>query len=92
MFTLKLNLRPKIDLTYAITIVKWFFGIFDEEWLFFTVLAEWELLMFHNNIVKISEQLIKRNLLKIYLQVTYPTEFCITYIHFYYGQSETIWF
>ena len=31
--------------------------------------------MFHNNIVKISEKLNKRNLLKICLQVTYPTDF-----------------
>ena len=28
IFTLKLNLRPKIGLTYAISIVKWLFGIF----------------------------------------------------------------
>ena len=34
-------------------------------------------LMFHNNILKISEKLNKRNLLKIRLQVTYPTPFCI---------------
>ena len=30
--------------------------------------------MFHNNIVKISEILNKRNLLKTYLKFTYPTE------------------
>ena len=40
--------------------------------------------MFHNNIVKISEKLNKQNLLKISLQVTYPTDFCI---HFYYGKK-----
>ena len=34
--------------------------------------AEFELLMFRNNIVKISEKINKRNLLKICLQVTYP--------------------
>ena len=28
ILTLKLKLRPKIGLTYAISIVKWFFGIF----------------------------------------------------------------
>ena len=49
--------------------------------------AEFELLMFHNNIVKISEKLNKRNLLKICLQVTYPTDFCIICIHFYYGKK-----
>ena len=42
--------------------------------------------MFHNNIVKISEELNKLNLLKICLQVTYPTDFCIICIHFYYGK------
>ena len=49
--------------------------------------------MFHNNIVKFSEQLIKQKLLKICLHVTYPADFCIIYIHFYYGEkSENIWF
>ena len=28
IFTVKLNLQPKIGLTYAISIVKWFFGVF----------------------------------------------------------------
>ena len=32
--------------------------------------------MFYNNIVKISEKLNKLNLLKILLQVTYPTDLC----------------
>ena len=53
--------------------------------------------MFHNNIVKKkkkkkSEKLNKRNLLKICLQVTYPTAFCIICIHFYYWKSENILF
>ena len=48
--------------------------------------------MFHNNIV-ISEKLNKQNLLKNYLQVNYPTDFCIICSHFYYGEkSENIWF
>ena len=46
--------------------------------------------MFHNNIVKISEKLNKRNLLKICLQVNYPSDFCITCIHLYYGKGENI--
>ena len=54
--------------------------------------AEFELLMFHNNIVKISEKLNKQNWLKICLQVTFPTNFCIIFIHFYYGKSENIGF
>ena len=48
--------------------------------------------MFHNNIVKMSEKLNKRKLLKICLQVTYPTDFYIICIHFYYGKSENTWF
>ena len=60
--------------------------IFWNFWLrkkFSSFFAEFELLMFHNNIVKLSEKLNKRNLLKICLQVTYPTDFCIICIHFY---------
>ena len=49
---------------------------------YFFFFAEFELLLFHNNIVKISEQLSKQNLWKIRLQVTYPTDFCIICIHF----------
>ena len=48
--------------------------------------------MFHNNIMKISEKFNKWNLLKIFLQVTYPTDFCIICIHFYYGKNDNIWF
>ena len=44
--------------------------------------------MFHNSIVKISEKKMKKgNLFKICLQITYPTDFCIIYIHFYYGKK-----
>ena len=46
--------------------------------------AEFQLLMFHNSIVKMSEKLNKRNLLKICLLATYPTDFCIICIPFYY--------
>ena len=55
--TLKLNLSPKIGLTYAISIVKWFFCNFCLSNLFLLFFAEFELLMFHNNIVKISEKI-----------------------------------
>ena len=51
--------------------------------------AEFELLIFHNNIVKISEKLNKRNL-KICPQVTYPTDFCIICIQFYNGKKVKI--
>ena len=51
IFTLKLNLWPKIGLTYA---VNWIIGekILECFWFFF---IEFKLLMFHNNTVKISE-------------------------------------
>ena len=43
--------------------------------------------MFHDNIVKISDKVNMRNLSKICLQVTYPTDFCIIYIHFHKGKK-----
>ena len=43
--------------------------------------------MFHDNIVKISEKFNKQNLFKICLQITYPTDFCIISIHFYFGKK-----
>ena len=54
---------------------------------FLLFFAEFELLMFYNNIVKISEKLKKWNLLKIWLQVTYPTDFCTIWLHFYHGKK-----
>ena len=50
IFTIKLILWTKMDISYAIFIVNWSFG---KE--FLLVLTDLELLMFHNNIVKISE-------------------------------------
>ena len=58
---------------------------------FLLFFAELELLMFYNNIVKISEKLNKWNLLKIWLQVTYPTDFCMIWLHFYYGKKWKYW-
>ena len=56
IFTLKLNLRPKIGLTNAISIVKWlFFKLLSKKY-FLLFFAEFELNMFHNNIVNISEK------------------------------------
>ena len=48
--------------------------------------AAFEYLMFHN-IVKISENLNKRNLLKTCFQFTYPLDFCIICIQFYFGEK-----
>ena len=55
---------------------------------FFNFLAKFELLMFHNNNVKISEKLNKWNLLKICLQITYTTDFCMIWLHFYYEKKK----
>ena len=85
--TLKLNLLPKIGLAYSSSVVKWFFLNFLLRKYFLLFFAEFELLMFHNNIVKISEKLNKKNLLKICSQVTYLTDFCIICIHFYNGKK-----
>ena len=51
---------------------------------FVLLFAEFEILIFCNNIVKISEKLNKQILLKVCLQVNYPTDFCIICIHFCY--------
>ena len=51
---------------------------------FLIFFAEFELLMFYNNIVKISEKLNKWDWLKIWFQVTYPIDFCMIWLHFYY--------
>ena len=80
----------KIGLTYAISIVKWFFFSVLSKKYGFLFFAELELLVFHNNIVTISE---KKNEpaepVKICLQVTctYHTEFCKICIYFYYGKK-----
>ena len=90
------NIYPKIKIYdqnlvwHAISIAEWFvflnFCLWKYSLLFFAVL---ELLMLYNNIVKISEKCNKRNLLIICFQVTstYPTDFCIIFIHFYYGKQ-----
>ena len=76
------NIYPKIRLTtknwsglcnFYITVIFWNFFLRRCFLLFF---AEYEILIFYNNIVKTSEKLNKLNLLKICLLVTYPTDFC----------------
>ena len=61
VYILKLNLQPKIGLTYATSIVKGFFLIFCLRKYFILFYAEFGLLMFHNNIVKNSKKLNKQN-------------------------------
>ena len=48
--------------------------------------------MVHKNIVKIQRKMNQQNLLKIWLQVIYHTDFCIVCIHFTMGKSENVWF
>ena len=62
-----------------------FFLIFVSENIFLFFFAEFELLIFHNNIVKLSAE--KLNLLKICLQVTYPISALFAFI-FTIGKSE----
>ena len=92
IFTLQLNLQPKIDLTYAISTVKWFFWNFCLRKYFLLFFVEFESLMFHTNIVDISEKMNKRKLLQICLKVTYPTDFCIICIHFHFGRKWKYFF
>ena len=67
------------------------FGDFCPRKYFLLFLPELELLMFYNNIVKISEKLNKWNLLKIWLKVTYSIDFCTIWFHFYYGKKWKYW-
>ena len=85
IFTAKLILWPKRGLTCAISIVNCFLFIIIKKYvlLFFT---DFKLLMFHNNIVKISEILNKSKL----VQTTYPINFCIFCNHFYYEKKMKI--
>ena len=86
------NMYPKIKFTaknwsdlckFYSKVIIWKFCLRKYFLLFF---AEFELLVFHNNIVKVLENLNKWNLWKI-CQVTYPTDFCIICIHFYNGKK-----
>ena len=55
---------------------------------FLLFFMDFKLLMFHNNIVKVSEILNKENLLKTCLKFTYPIDFCIFCSHFYKGKKR----
>ena len=76
------NIYPKIKFTaknwsglciFCGKVIFWHFCLRKYFKLFF---AEVELLKCHNNTEKISENLNKRNLFKMYLQVIYPIAFC----------------
>ena len=79
---IKVTAKSWSDLCYFCSkVIFWTFCLRKYFLLFF---AEFELLTFYNNIVKISEKL---NKWKIWLQVTYPTDFCMIWLHFYYGKK-----
>ena len=77
----KINLPPKTGFCHFYSKEIFLFLCLRKDFLLF--FDEFELLMFPNNIVKISERLKKQNLLKICLKVTYLTDFCINSINFY---------
>ena len=88
--TLKLILSPKVGLTYAMSIVMWFFDIFVLVNIFYFSLLNLNYWCFTTILWKFQKKLKKQNLSKICLQVTYPTSFCIIFIHFYYGEKVKI--
>ena len=91
IYTLKLNLSPKVGLTYAISIVKWFFEMFVLVNIFYLFLLNLNYWCFTTILWKFQKKMNKQNLSKICLQVTYPTNFCIIFIHFYYGKKWKYW-
>ena len=77
------------ELCYLLTTLVWNICRSKFVLLFF---AEFELIMLHNNTVEILEKLNKQNLLKICLQATYPTDFCIIFsINIYLKKKKKKW-
>ena len=75
IFTVKLNLRQKICLTYAISfIVKWFFGVFVKENIFYFSLLNLNYWCFTTILWKFQKNWTSGTL-NICLQATYPTDF-----------------
>ena len=87
IFTLILNLRPKIGLTYAISIVKWYFLYFCLSKYFYFSLLNLNYWCFTTILWKFSEKIEQVELVENLPQITYPTGFCIIFIHFYYGKK-----
>ena len=92
IFTQRLKLRPKVGLTYAISIVKWFFWILSKK-IFFTFLCWiWIIDILQQYCENFRKKSNKWNLLKIWLQV--PTLQISARFGFIFtmGKSENIWF
>ena len=82
-----LNLRPKIGLTYAISIVKWYFLYFCLSKYFYFSLLNLNYWCFTTILWNFSENIEQVELVENLPQITYPTGFCIIFIHFYYGKK-----
>ena len=83
--TVKLILRPKMGLTYAMSVVNWtfltillelsFFSLSLNKWCSITVLWKFQKIWTSGTCWKSASKL------------TYPIDFCIVYSHFYYGKK-----
>ena len=95
IFTVKLNLRSKIGLAYAISIVKWFFwDVLSKKIFFYFSLLTFNYWCFTTTLWKFQKKNEQAELVEILppSYMSYPTDFCIICIPFYYGKSENIWF
>ena len=89
IFTLKLNLRWKIGLTYAISIVKWFFEIFVRENIFYFSLLNLNYWCFTTILWKFQKKWTSRTSWKLaprYLPYRFLHDLASV------GKSENIWF
>ena len=78
-------------MTFGIFLLETYFFFFF--FFFFLLLfTNFKLLMFHNNIVNISEIINKGNLLKTCLKSSYHTNFCIFCSHFSYRKKYSFFF
>ena len=89
-FTLKLKLRPKDGLTYAISIESDLLEFLSKKINFTFLCWIW--------IIDVSQQYCENfrknwtsGMLKIWLEITYPTDFCMIWLHFYYGKMWNYW-
>ena len=88
IFTLKLNFRQKICLTYAISKVKWFSGVLSKKTIFTFLCWIWMSdvsQQYCENFRKIEQEELVEKLPPSYL--SYRSYFCIICIHFYYGKK-----
>ena len=94
IFTVKLILWPNMGLDLCNFYSNWileFFFIKNYFLIFF--FTDFKLLIFHKNIVKMTEILKTWNLLKTCIHNTSPVEFCIFCSHFLlWEKKEYIWF